>query len=73
MNGNKNKRTLYMLGMVLLWTVVFSFAMHSLVMGLCLGVAMGAVFGLYDDGKPKEGQKDAENAEDEATQDETGD
>ena len=67
-NQDKNRKVLYTLVMVLLWSVVFGVAMHSLVMGVCLGVAMGSVFGLYDWNKEKKEQKENE----ETTQDEAG-
>ena len=67
-NPGGNRRTLYTLVMVLLWSIVFGVAMHSLVMGVCLGVAMGSVFGLYDWNKEKKEQKE----EEETTQDEAG-
>ena len=67
-NQDKNRKVLYTLVMVLLWSIVFGVAMHSLVMGVCLGVAMGSVFGLYDWNKEKKEQKE----EEEAAQDDAG-
>ena len=67
-----NKRFLYTFCMVLLWSVGFSVAIHSLVTGVCLGVAMGAVFGLYGSEGETE-KKPKEPAEEETTQDEAGD
>ena len=40
--------------MVLLWGTVFSQAMHSMTLGLCMGLLMGITFGLFDSG---EGEK----------------
>ena len=37
--------------MALLWGMVFSQAMHSITLGLCMGLLMGITFGLFDSGK----------------------
>ena len=37
--------------MALLWGMVFSQAMHSMTLGLCMGLLMGIAFGLFDSGK----------------------
>ena len=34
--------------MTLLWGMVFSQAMHSITLGLCMGLLMGIAFGLFD-------------------------
>ena len=36
--------------MALLWGMVFSQAMHSMTLGLCMGLLMGITFGLFDAG-----------------------
>ena len=41
--------------MALLWGMVFSQAMHSITLGLCMGLLMGITFGLFDSG---EGEKE---------------
>ena len=37
--------------MALLWSMVFSQAMHSMTLGLCMGLLMGITFGLFDSDK----------------------
>lgn len=37
--------------MALLWGMVFSQAMHSITLGICMGLLMGITFGLFDSGK----------------------
>jgi len=37
--------------MTLLWGMVFSQAMHSITLGICMGLLMGITFGLFDSGK----------------------
>ena len=34
--------------MAVLWGVVFTQAMHSLSLGVCMGLLMGIAFGLFD-------------------------
>ena len=34
--------------MALLWGIVFTQAMHSLSLGICMGLLMGIAFGLFD-------------------------
>ena len=42
----KNKA--FPISMTILWGVVFGSAMHSLTMGICMGLMMGSAFGLFD-------------------------
>ena len=37
--------------MALLWGMVFSQAMRSITLGICMGLLMGITFGLFDSGK----------------------
>ncbi len=37
--------------MTLMWGTVFTQAMHSLTLGVCMGLLMGIVFGLFDSGR----------------------
>ena len=37
--------------MTLLWGMVFSQAMHSITLGICMGLLMGIAFGLFDSDK----------------------
>jgi len=37
--------------MTLLWGIVFVQAMHSLSLGICMGLLMGIAFGLFDLGR----------------------
>ncbi len=34
--------------MTVLWGIVFTTAMHSLTMGICMGLMMGIAFGLFN-------------------------
>ncbi len=36
--------------MALLWGMVFSQAMHSMTLGICMGLLMGIAFGLFYSG-----------------------
>ena len=44
-------RKFFPVSMALLWGMVFSQAMHSITLGLCMGLLMGITFGLFDSGK----------------------
>lgn len=37
--------------MALLWGTVFTQVMHSITLGICMGLLMGIAFGLFDSGK----------------------
>ena len=50
------KRKAFPASMALLWGMVFSQAMHSVTLGVCMGLLMGITFGLFDSGKG--GKKD---------------
>lgn len=45
------KEKAFPVSMALLWGMVFSQAMHSITLGVCMGLLMGSVFGLFDSGK----------------------
>ena len=45
------KQKLFPVSMAFLWGLVFSQAMHSVTLGLCMGLLMGISFGLLDSGK----------------------
>ncbi len=45
------KRKAFPISMALLWGLVFTQAMHSITLGLCMGLLMGITFGLFDSGK----------------------
>ena len=45
------KRKAFPISMAFLWGMVFSQAMHSLTLGICMGLLMGIAFGLFDSGK----------------------
>lgn len=36
--------------MTVLWGIVFTQSMHSLTLGICMGLLMGIAFGLFDPG-----------------------
>ena len=42
------KRKVFPASMTLLWGMVFSQAMHSITLGICMGLLMGIAFGLLD-------------------------
>ena len=42
------KRKAFPASMALLWGMVFSQAMHSVTLGVCMGLLMGIAFGLFD-------------------------
>ncbi len=44
------KRKAFPVSMALLWGMVFSQAMHSGTLGVCMGLLMGIAFGLFDSG-----------------------
>ena len=42
------KKKAFPVSMVFLWSMVFSQAMHSITLGICMGLLMGIAFGLLD-------------------------
>ena len=52
------KNKVFPISMTVLWVVVFGSAMHSLTMGICMGLMMGTAFGLFDsDQKDNQGKE----------------
>jgi len=48
----QNRFTARMHGtLTVLWGIVFTQSMHSLVLGICMGLLMGIAFGLFDSDK----------------------
>ncbi|MBR2122180.1 MAG: hypothetical protein IJ930_04515 [Lachnospiraceae bacterium] len=45
------KHKAFPISMTFLWGVVFGSAMHSLTLGICMGLMMGIAFGLFDSDK----------------------
>ena len=45
------KNKVFQISMTVLWGMVFDSAMHSLTMGICMGLMMGVAFGLFDSDK----------------------
>ncbi len=45
-----NKKKMFPVSMTVLWSIVYANAMHSRTIGICLGIMMGIVFGLFDSG-----------------------
>ena len=45
------KKKVFPISMTVLWCVVFVNALHSRVLGICLGIMMGMAFGLFDTDK----------------------
>ena len=50
------KEKTFPISMAALWGVTFGSAMHSLTMGICMGLMIGSAFGLFDSDK-KDQQK----------------
>ena len=46
------------ISMTVLWGMVFGSAMHSLTMGICMGLMMGTAFGLFDSDNKDDQDKD---------------
>ncbi len=42
------KKNVFSISMAVLWGIVFTDVMHSLTLGICFGLLMGSVFGLFD-------------------------
>ena len=45
------KGKVFPVSMAVLWGIVFSQAMHSVTLGVCMGLLMGTAFGLFDSGR----------------------
>jgi len=45
------KRKVFPVSMTVLWGIVFTQSMHSLILGICMGLLMGIAFGLFDSGR----------------------
>ena len=50
------KGKVFPVSMAFLWGTVFTQAMHSMTLGVCMGLLMGIAFGLLDSGR--RGKKD---------------
>ena len=48
------KKKAFRISMTVLWGIVFTTAMHSLTIGICMGLMMGIAFGLLDSDKKDE-------------------
>ncbi len=42
------KEKVFPVSMVFFWGLVFTQSMHSIVLGICMGLLMGIAFGLFD-------------------------
>ena len=47
----------YPISMAVLWGIVFATAMHSWVLGMCLGLNMGIAYGLFDSDQKNDQEK----------------
>ena len=47
----------------IIWGMVFSQAMHSITLGICMGLLMGITFGLFDSGKGGKKEKEVNRKE----------
>ena len=45
------RKKVFPISMAVLWGTVFTTAMHSLALGICMGLMMGIAFGLFDSDK----------------------
>ena len=45
------KGKVFPVSMAFLWGTVFTQAMHSMTLGVCMGLLMGIAFGLFDSGR----------------------
>ena len=52
------KKKVFPISMAVLWGVVFTTAMHSLSLGICMGIMMGIAFDLFDSEKKDDREKD---------------
>ena len=52
------KDKIFPISMMIMWGTVFYTATHNLSLGMCIGVAMGAAFGMFGSDK---GDNDAED------------
>ena len=53
------KRLLFPVSMTVLWGIVFAMCMHDTVVGICRGILMGTVFGLFDKDNDYEQEENA--------------
>ena len=51
------KEKAFPVSMVFLWGMVFTQAMHSVTLGICMGLLMGIAFGLFDSDKEGNGDE----------------
>ena len=42
------RNKVFPISMTVLWGMVFGSAMHSLTMGICMGLMMGSAFGMFE-------------------------
>ena len=52
------KKKAFPISMTVLWGMVFGSALHSLTMGICMGLMMGSAFGLFDSDNKDDQDKD---------------
>ena len=57
MKKNRNSNKVFPVSMAVLWSIVFANAMHSWVLGICIGVLMGLVFGMFDSEEGKDDER----------------
>ena len=54
-----SKNRVFAISMAVLWCMVFGSALHDWSLGFCIGLCMGAVFGLFDGEEKKDGCTDS--------------
>ncbi len=52
------KNKVFPISMTVLWGMTFATALHSLTLGICMGMMMGIAFGLFDSDNKDDQKKD---------------
>ena len=52
--------------MAVIWGIVFTHSLHNMALGICMGLMMGSVFGLFDEGRNTRSGKDKGKSIDES-------
>ena len=52
------KKSVFPVSMAILWGNVFTIALHSWTLGICIGLMMGIIFGVLDSDKEKDHERE---------------
>ena len=52
--------------MAVIWGIVFTYALHSMALGICMGLMMGRVSGLFEEDRNTSSGKDNKKSIDES-------